>query len=178
MRNQFKKLFIAVVLVFIGTLSGYAQKYALIDMEYITKNIPEYQSAMNQLESDSKKYQSEVEALGKQAKNLYEQYQKDASKLSQSQRTIRETAIVDKEKSAQELRNTYFGPKGELALKRERLIGPLQQKIYNAVKLIAERNGYTMVIDRSSAQSVIFASPSIDVSDTVLKQMGYTPSQR
>lgn len=178
MRNQFKKLIVAVALLIAGTLSGYAQKYALIDMEYITRNIPEYQSAMKQLETDSKTYQSEVESLGNQAKSLYEQYQKDASRLSQTQRTQRENAIVAKEKSAQELRTKYFGPQGELAKKREQLVSPLQQKIYNAVKLVAERNGYTMVIDRSSAQSVIFASPSIDISDTILRQMGYTATQR
>lgn len=178
MMNQIKKLLGVVAFMLVGTLSTYAQKYALIDMEYITKNIPEYQSAMKQLESDSKTYQSEVESLGNQAKKLYEQYQADASRLSQTQRTQRENAIVTKEKSAQDLRTKYFGPQGNLAKKREQLLNPLQQKIYNAVKLVAEHNGYTMVIDRSSAQSVIFASPSIDISDTILRQMGYTATQR
>lgn len=178
MVNQMKKLIGVVALLLMGTLSMQAQKYALIDMEYITKNIPEYQSAMNQMESDSKKYQSEVEALGNQAKSLYEQYQKDASKLSQTQRTQRENAIIAKEKSAQDLRTKYFGPEGELAKKREQLVGPLQQKIYNAVKAISSHNGYAMVIDRASDRSIIFASPSIDISDTVLRQLGYTPTQK
>lgn len=177
MVNQVKKLVGVVALLLIGTLSTYAQKYALIDMEYITKNIPAYQTAMNQLEADSKKYQSEVEALGNQAKSLYEQYQKESAKLSQTQRTQRENAIIAKEKSAQDLRTKYFGPQGELAKKREQLINPLQQKIYNAVKAISEHNGYTMVIDRASDRSIIFASPSIDISDVVLRQMGYTPSK-
>lgn len=178
MMNQFKKLIGVVALLLVGTLSAAAQKYALVDMEYITKNIPAYQSAMSQLESDSKQYQSEVEALGQEAKKLYEKYQKDASNLSQTLRTNREEQIVAKEKSAQELRAKYFGPQGELARKREQLVNPLQQKIYNAVKTLAERYGYTMVIDRSSAQSVIFADPSIDISDAVLRQMGYTPTQK
>lgn len=178
MVNQMKKLIGVVALLLMGTLSMQAQKYALIDMEYITKNIPEYQSAMNQMESDSKKYQSEVEALGNQAKSLYEQYQKDASKLSQAQRTQRENAIIAKEKSVQDLRTKYFGPEGELAKKREQLVGPLQQKIYNAVKAISSHNGYAMVIDRASDRSIIFASPSIDISDTVLRQLGYTPTQK
>lgn len=178
MLNQVKKFAGVVVLLLMGTLSMQAQKYALIDMEYITKNIPQYQSAMNQLEADSKKYQSEVEALGNQAKSLYEQYQKDASKLSQAQRTQRENAIVAKEKSAQDLRSKYFGPEGALAKKREQLVGPLQQQVYNAVKTVSARNGYAMVIDRASDRSIIFASPSIDISDTVLRQMGYTPTQK
>lgn len=178
MVNQVKKLIGVLALLLVGTLSMQAQKYALIDMEYITKNIPAYQTAMSQLETDSKKYQSEVEALGNQAKTLYEQYQKDASKLSQAQRTQRENDIVAKEKSAQDLRSKYFGPQGELAKKREQLIGPLQQKIYNAVKTVSEHNGYAMVIDRASEQSIIFASPSIDISDTVLRQLGYTPTQK
>lgn len=178
MVNQVKKLVGVVVLLMVGVLSLHAQKYALIDMEYITKNIPAYQSAMNQLEADSKKYQSEVEALGNQAKTLYEQYQKDASKLSQTQRTQRENAIIAKEKSAQDLRTKYFGPQGELAKKREQLVNPLQQQVYNAVKAISEHNGYTMVIDRASDRSIIFASPSIDISDAVLRQLGYTPTQK
>lgn len=178
MVNQVKKLIGAVAFFLIGSLSMYAQKYALIDMEYITKNIPEYQSAMNQMEADSKKYQADVEALSNQAKSLYEQYQKDVAKLSQAQRTQRENAIVAKEKSAQDLRTKYFGPQGELAKKREQLVGPLQQKIYNAVKAISEHNGYAMVIDRASEQSIIFASPSIDISDVVLRQLGYTPTQK
>ena len=173
-----KRFFSVVVLALCGIVQMYAQKYALIDMEYITKNIPEYQQKQAQIEADSKKYQSEVEALGKQAKTLYENYQKSAAKLSQAQRTARETEIVNKEKQMKELGQKYFGPQGVIAQAHQNLMQPLQRKVYEAVKAISESRGYTMVIDRASDNSIIFASPSIDISDVVLRQMGYTPTTK
>ncbi len=168
----------AVIFALCGIVQMYAQKYALIDMEYITKNIPEYQQKQAQIEADTKKYQAEVEALGKQAKTLYENYQKSASKLTQAQRTARETEIVNKEKQMKDLGQKYFGQQGVIAQAHQDLMQPLQRKVYEAVKAISEAQGYTMVIDRASDNSIIFASPSIDISDAVLRKMGYTPTNR
>ena len=91
-------------------LSAQAQKFALIDMEYILQHIPAYEQAMAQMDADSKKYQNEVEAISQEAKKLYEAYQQEADKLTAAQRTQRENAIVAKEKQADELRQQYFGP--------------------------------------------------------------------
>ncbi|MDR0546543.1 MAG: OmpH family outer membrane protein [Dysgonamonadaceae bacterium] len=150
-----------------------AQKFALIDMEYILKKIPAYEMANEQLNTISKKWQTEVEALQQEAQNLYKTYQADLVFLSPEMKTKREAEIVAKEQEAQELKRKYFGSDGELFKKRESLVKPIQDEIYNAVKEIANARGYAVILDRASAMSVIYASPQIDISNEVLAKMGY-----
>ena len=169
-----KRLAIALMLCVACCCGAFAQKFALIDMEYILKNIPAYEQANNQLNKASQQYQSEVEAKAKEAETLYKEYQKASASLSAAQKTQREEAIVAKEKEAAELRKKYFGPEGEMAKKQEALIAPIQDKIYEAVKQISEQKGYAAVVDRGAAQSIIFASPSIDISNEVLSRLGYS----
>ena len=168
-----KSLFITFLLL-VTCLAARAQRFALIDMEYILRNIPAYESANQQLEQSSKKWQAEVEKLAGEAKSMYEEYQKKASSLTDAQRTAKEEAIVNKETELAELRRQYFGPEGELAKLQARLMRPLQDEIYEAVKEIATAKGYAVVTDRASASSIIFASPEIDISDEVLAKLGYS----
>ena len=150
-----------------------AQKFVLIDMEYILKNIPAYERANEQLNQISRKWQAEVEALSAEAQQLYKTYQAEAVFLSAEQKTEREGAIVAKEKEAAELKKKYFGPQGELFKKRESLMTPINDEIYTAVKEIADNKGYSLVLDRASDAGIIFASPKIDISSEVLQKMGY-----
>ncbi len=165
-----KKLFLFACVTMLTVLGASAQKFALIDMEYILKNVPEYVTASSELESLSKQWQEEVEKVSNEAKTLYENYQK-ATSLTEAQRTARENEIVEKEKSASDLRRKYFGTDGELSKKQEELVQPIMDEVYEVVKTIAQSNGYAVVLDRASASSVIFASPDIDISDEVLEQM-------
>lgn len=151
-----------------------AQKFALVDMEYILKNIPAYERANEQLNQVSKKWQAEVEALTTEAQTLYKNYQSEAVFLSEEQKTKKEEAIVAKEKEAAELKKKYFGPEGELFKKRESLMSPIQDEIYNAVKDISEAKGYSLILDRASDAGIIFASPKIDISNEVLSKLGYS----
>lgn len=167
-----KKL-ITLFLLALG-LNANAQKFALVDMEYIMENIPSYERANEQLNQVSKKWQAEVEALDNQAKTLYKNYQNEAVFLSEAQKKEREQAIVDKEKEAAELKKKYFGPEGELYKKRVSLIEPIQEEIYNAVKGIAQSKGFQLVLDRASDNGIIFASPTIDISNEVLSKLGYS----
>ena len=150
-----------------------AQKYALIDMEYILKNIPAYERATEQLSQVSRRWQAEVEALNTEATTMYKNYQNEIVFLSQDQKQARQDAIVKKEKEAADLKKKYFGPEGELFKKRESLMSPIQEEIYNAVKEVSELRGYQMVVDRSGNAGVIFASPKIDISNEVLNKLGY-----
>ena len=150
-----------------------AQKFALVDMEYILKNIPSYERANEQLNQVSKKWQAEVDALTAEAQTLYKNYQSEAVFLSEEQKTQREEAIVAKEKEAAELKKKYFGPEGELYKKRESLMAPIQEEIYNAVKDISDQKGYSLILDRASDAGIIFASPKIDISNQVLTKLGY-----
>lgn len=167
-----KKLLLTTLLVLGICVGAGAQRYALIDMEYIMGKIPAYERANAQIETLAKQWQAEIEAQTQSAKTLYQEYQQTASRLTEAQRSAKEAAIVNKEKQVAELRNKYFGPEGEIQKKRQELIEPLQDKVYEAVKIIATQKGYDLVIDRASAQSLIFASPRIDISAEVLQVLG------
>ena len=168
-----KKNLLITVLFCLVSFAANAQKFALIDMEYILKNIPAYERANEQLNQISKKWQSEVEAVALEAQTLYKNYQSEAVFLSEEQKTKKEEEIVAKEKEAQELKRKYFGPEGELYKKRESLMAPIQDEIYTAVKEISDTKGYSVVVDRASATSIIYASPKIDISNEVLVKLGY-----
>lgn len=169
-----KRMIICSCLLWICSLAGMAQKFALIDMEYILKNIPAYEMTNEQLSQVSQKWQNEVEALQQEAQNMYKNYQSDLVFLSAEMKTKREEEIVKKEQEAQDLKRKYFGPDGELYKKRESLMKPIQDEIYNAVKEISDDKGYQIVWDWASAMSIIFASPKIDISNEVLAKMGYS----
>ena len=129
-----KRLILLSICCLAGIFMANAQKFALIDMEYIMENIPAYQQANNELNLISQQYQKAIEAKAKEAEALYTAYQKSASSLNATQRTQKEEAIIAKEKEAAELRKKYFGPEGEMAKKQEALITPIQNEIYEAVK--------------------------------------------
>ena len=133
-----RKTILTTFLLCLVGLTANAQKFALIDMEYILKNIPAYERANEQLNQISKKWQSEVEAVALEAQTLYKNYQSEAVFLSEEQKTKKEEEIVGKEREAQELKRKYFGPEGELYKKRESLMAPIQDEIYTAVKEISD----------------------------------------
>ena len=161
-----RKSVLLIMMLFAVSMAANAQKFALIDTEYIMKNIPAAQSANEQMQEATKKYQSEVEALAKEAQKMFQDYQAKSSTLSAAQKTKTEDAI--------ELKRNYFGPEGELAKMRDKLITPIQDDIYEAVKAISQQHGYDMVIDRASATGIIFANPRIDISDEILRKLGYS----
>ncbi|MBR4307874.1 MAG: OmpH family outer membrane protein [Bacteroidaceae bacterium] len=167
-----KKILIAMLMLLSGS-GVWAQKFALVDLEYILRNIPAYERANEQLNQVSKKWQAEVEALTTEAETLYKNYQSEAVFLSEEQKTKREEAIVAKEKEAAELKKKYFGPEGELYKKRESLMAPIQEEIYTAIKDISDQKGYGLILDRASDAGIIFASPKIDISNEVLTKLGY-----
>ena len=168
-----RMLTLAALLLCLSTAMQ-AQKFALVDMEYILSNIPAYERANEQLNQTSKAWQTEVEALNNEAQTLYKNYQNESVFLSEAQKKEREQAIVAKEKEAADLKKKYFGPDGELFKKRQRLLEPIQDEIYNAVKGIAQQRGFQLILDRASDNGIIFASPSIDISNEVLAKLGYS----
>ena len=168
-----RKLMMMSLLALMSLTAG-AQKFALIDMDYILKNIPAYERANEQLNQVSKKWQAEVEALNTEAATMYKNYQNEVVFLSQEQKKKRQEDIMAKEKEASDLKRKYFGPEGELFKKRESLMTPIQEEIYTAVKDISELRGYSLILDRSSNAGIIFGSPKIDISNEVLQKLGYS----
>ena len=130
--------------------------------------------ANEQLNQVSQRWQKEVDDLAKEAQTMYKNFQNDMVFLTDEQKKRKEEEIMDKEKEVTELRYKYFGPQGELFKKRESLIKPIQDDIYNAVKKVSEERGYQVIFDRASSQSIIFASPKIDISNEVLAKLGYS----
>lgn len=169
-----KKIILSVVL-FLGIVPFLsAQKYALVDMEYIMKNIPAYETANEQLNMVSKKWQKEVEAQLQEVQTMYKNYQTELVFLSEEMKVQREEEIVAKEKAANELKRKYFGQDGELFKKRESLIKPIQDEIYTAIQEIAKDKGYDMVLDKTTTISLIYSVPKLDISDIVLEKLGYS----
>ena len=169
-----KKLIICALCAIFGWTAASAQKFALVDMEYIFKNIPAYERANEQLTQVSKKWQAEVDALTTEAQTMYKNYQNEVVFLSKEQKKAKQDAIMEKEKQASDLKRKYFGPDGELFKKRTALMSPIQEEVYNAIKDVAELRGYQLVLDRASDAGIIFGSPKIDISDEVLRKLGYS----
>jgi len=169
-----KKLIIALCLLVGTTVAVNAQKFAMVDMEYIMKNIPSYETANDQLNQISKKWQSDIDAQMQEVQKMYKNYQTELVFLSDEMKTKREEEIVAKEKSVQELKRGYFGPEGELFKKRQSLMKPIQDEVYTAIQEISKDKDLELVFDKSSAMSVIFTSPKLDISDTVLQKLGYS----
>ena len=161
--------FIAMV-----AIEANAQKFALIDMEYILKSIPAYEMANEQLKQVSQKWEKEIEQQAEKVESMYKDYQANSIFYTEEQKVKKEEEILAEDKKTQELKRTYFGPEGELFKKREALMKPIQDDIYEAVKSISETKGYQMIMDRASAVSVIYATPKIDISNEVLSKLGYS----
>lgn len=168
-----KKILLTLLVLVAGCAAANAQKFAMVDMEYILRNIPAYEMANEQLNQISQRFEREVNDLAREAETLYRNYQADRVFLTDEQKQAREAEIVAKEKEVSDLRYKYFGADGELFKKRQSLMQPIQEEIYEAIKAVALEKGYQAIFDRSSSQSIVFASPKIDISNEVLARLGY-----
>ncbi|MGB4414231.1 MAG: OmpH family outer membrane protein [Paludibacter sp.] len=169
-----KKLIFTLCLLAGISFAGNAQKFAMVDMEYIMKNIPAFETANEQLNQISKKWQSEVDAQMQEIQNLYKNYQTELVFMSEEMKVKREEEIVAKEKAAQELKRTYFGAEGELFKKRQSLMKPIQDEVFTAIQEISKDKDFSLVFDKSSSMNIIFTSPKLDISDLVLTKLGYS----
>lgn len=165
---------IAAVSLSIGTAMAQKNAVAIVDANYILKQIPSYETAQEQLDKESQKWKAEVDKLNAEAKALYDNYQTELPLLSAEMKVQRENAIIEKEKQAQDLKRKYFGENGELFKKQTALLKPIQDEIYTAVKTVADREGYGVVLDKNSTRSLIYAAPKVDISDQVLTTLGYS----
>ena len=154
--------------------TGFAKdmSVAYIDMQYILKNLPQYEQAQEQLTMISKRWQKEIEAAQQEARVMATNYQTEQIFLSESMRAEREQEIVKKEQEVLELKRKYFGQDGELYKKREALIKPIQDEIYTAIQDLANEKRIDIVKDRSADPSLIYMSSKLDISDQVLHKLG------
>lgn len=164
-------------LVFAGLLIGnasYAQRIVFVDTDYILNKIPAYKEAQQQIDNLTKEWQLEIQKEFEALEHMYKQYQVDKVLLSNDMRARREQEILDKEREVKELQRRRFGPDGDRFKKEEELIRPIQEEVYNGIKSLAEAQNYGFVLDAaSSTLAIIHADKRHDVSDEVLKRLGY-----
>lgn len=168
-----KKIIFLLMIAFLLTGTGFAQKFAFVDTEYILGRIPTYKSALEQLDKISAEYQKEIEAMYTQVDQLYKNYQKEKVLLTEEQRNTKEDGIVAKEKEIKDLQKKYFGSDGAVFLKRQELIKPIQDEVYKAVKELAIEGGYAVIFDTSSGAGILYENPKYNMSDDVLGKLGY-----
>lgn len=173
-----KKLLLSLFAILAFTASVSAQKFGFVDSQYILENIPEYKSAQQQLDRISLQWQKEIEAKFAEIDKMYKDFQAESILLSDDMKKKREDEIIDKEKAAKELQKQRFGKGGDLLKRRQELIKPIQDKVYNAIKDISTTKNYVAVFDKSSDLTILYTNPKFDISDAVLEEMGYTPAKK
>ncbi len=156
----------------LSSLSAQQQRYGFVDTSYILDHVPDYKSAQDQLNEYSAKLQSEIESVYLEIKNLHAKLRKDQVFLSPELRSKKEKEILAKEALAQKLQSKYFGQEGDLYKKRQDLVRPIQDDIYDVIKEIAKAGNYGMIIDKASGPTIIYSNNKFDLSDKVLYKLG------
>jgi len=168
-----KKIIILLGL-FLMIQTSFAQKFGYVDTEYILKNIPTFDAAQKKLDQYSADWQKEIEDIFADIDRMYKEYQAEKVLLTDELRVKRENEIIAREKEAKELQKKYFGQEGELYAKRQELIKPIQDDIYNAIKEVAAEANLDFIFDSgSSSVNILFANPKYDRSDDILQKLGY-----
>lgn len=166
-----KKLFYVFVLVLLTTATQ-AQKYAVIDTKFILSKIPEYVDADKKLAAVSEQWQKEIDEMQSSLDQMYKNYDAEQYMLSDELKKKREDELFNKEKEVRDMQKKRFGYQGDLFKEREKLVKPIQDRVYNAIQKMAIARGYDFILDKSEGITVIFADPKLDKSNDVLTTMG------
>ncbi len=168
-----KKIFLTLAAIITLTGISMAQKYAFVDTDYIMDNIPAFKAAQEQLDQVSAQYQKELESIHAEIDQMYKDYQAESVLLSDEMKRKREDVIITKEKEYKKLQQKYFGREGDLFKKRQGLIKPIQDDVFNAIQEIANEGSYAVIFDKASSTTMLYTNPKFDLSDQVLQKMGY-----
>lgn len=169
-----KTMFIlSAIMLSAGIAFSQSQKLGYVDTDYILKNIPAYQAAQAQLDKISADWQKEIENVYTQVDKMYKDFQSEKVLLTEEMKTKRENEIVAKEKEAKDLQKKYFGKDGDLFKKRQELVKPIQDEVFNAIKEIAVQGNFAIIFDTAGNANMLYTDPKLDKSDEVLKKLGY-----
>ena len=169
------KIVAVAMFLLLGVGQASAQKFAYVDTEYILSQLPDYKSAQKQLDELSEKWQKEVDAMYTEIDKLYKNYQAEEVLLNNEQKKQRQEEIIAKEKAAKKFQQEKFGFEGELFKKREQLIKPIQDRVFDAIQTIAKREDFDFIFDKSGDMIMLFSNARYDKSDDVLEELGITP---
>lgn len=169
---------IIAVFILLTTVSfGYSQKVAYVDTEYILENIPDYKSAQEELDKLSIDWQKQLERRYSEIDKMYKNYQAEQILLTEEMKNKREEEIIKKEKEAKEYQKEKFGVDGDLFKKRQELVKPIQDKVYKAIREVANATSIDVIFDKASALTMLYTNPRYNKSDAVLKKLGYKPGE-
>ena len=168
-----KKLFISALVLSLFAGSALAQKFAFVDTEYILQNIPSFNAAQEELDKISETWEVEITAEYEEIEKMYKTYQSERVLLTDEMKKKRQEEIMDRERAVKELQNKYFGAEGDLSKKRQELVKPIQDALYKAVKELSAEGSYAIIFDTASGASILYSNPRYDLSDEVLKKLGY-----
>jgi outer membrane protein len=162
----------AVLFLGLAIASGAQSRYAIIDTKYILSKIPEYKEADNKLKLIGEQWQKEIDEKQSQLDKMYKNYEAEQFMLTDELKKKREDELFVKEKEVRDLQKRRFGYEGDLFKERQRMVKPVQDKVYNAVQKLAIARSYDFVLDKSEGITIIFADPKLDKSEEVLKELG------
>ena len=167
-----KKIFFITCSILLVSFAGIAQRYAVIDSKYILDKLPEYKDAQKTLDQFSEQWQQEIDQKQALMDKMYKDYEAEQVMLSDVLKKKREDELYNKEKELRDLQKKRFGFEGDLFKKRQELIKPIQNRVYNAVQKLAVEKQYDFILDKSEGITVIFADPKLDRSADVLRNLG------
>ena len=166
------KKILLIAFVLLGAISVNAQRYAIVDTKYILNKLPDYQDAQKRLDQISAQWQKEIDDKQATLNKMYKDYEAEQVMLSEELKKKREDELFNREKEVRDLQRKRFGFEGDLFKKREELVKPIQDRVYNAIQKIASNRLYDFILDKSEGITVIFADPKLDKSDDVLRELG------
>ena len=171
-----KSLIIAIVIIATAVTAN-AQRFAYVNTDYILKNIPEYKAAQEQIDKITTEWRAEVDKRQKEIDDLYRNFQNEQYLLTEEQKKTKVGEIEAKEKAIKDYQKTKFGYEGELFQKRQELVKPIQDKVYEAIEKYAKERGFDFIFDKSSSTTLLYANAENDKSDDIIKKLGYTPQK-
>jgi outer membrane protein len=167
-----KKIFYLILISFLVSFTSSAQRYAIIDSKYVLDKLPEYSNAQKKLNEFSLLWQTEIDQKQVAVDKMYKDYDAEAVMLPENLKKKREDELYNKEKELRDLQRQRFGFEGDLFKKRQELVKPIQDRVYNAVQKLAVEKQYDFILDKSEGITIIFADPKLDKSDDILKLLG------
>lgn len=170
--NSMKKLFILTVFVLLFAGHSSAQRFAYVDSDFILESIPEYKTAQRDLDKLALDWQKDIDSKFLEVDNMRKKYQAEQFLMTKEMKDNRLREIAEKEKAAQELQRSRFGYEGELFVKRQELIEPIQGKVYAAVQKVAEERAFDFIFDKASGGATLFyTNTKHDLSEIIIKRL-------
>lgn len=170
-----KKLIVLLAAVATLSITAQAQRIAIVDVNQILENMTEYKAAQNTINQTAEKWKQEIEQEYAKIEEMYSRYQAEQVLLSDQARKQREDEIIEKEKLVRALQQKRFGPEGELFKKRQALVKPIQDKVYNAIQQYATNKSLDLILDKSANTTIIFADSKLDKTEDIMKDLGIKP---